>query len=349
MNKFIITSIVSIVSIVLFGSVCHFTDAEPTPIRLEQATPRNHDRLKFPQPYDIGPIIPGLQQGAVPQGFVFWEPQNWFLISYYFEKGRQPSLVAAIDARTGAMVRCLTLVETDGDGHTGHVGGLAVSDNYLWIGSEKLYRVPLANLVAAEPVALLQIEELFRAESTASYVAYADHYVWVGEFVLESDLKDKQNAPHHLQDRNDEDKYAWITGYALDANENITDGKHPTPVVILSVRQKVQGIAFLDGHIILSLSYGRNNDSTLAVYTNPLREQSNQPHQTVTIGDATVPVWFLDAQNQVREIIFPPMTEGITPYGKQLGIICESGAEMYQKGGRAPLDNIIFLDPLTVK
>jgi len=37
------------------------------------------------------------------------------------------------------------------------------------------------------------------------------------------------------------------------------------------------------------------------------------------------------------------MSEGITSVGKRLAVICESGAEEYQKGSRGPLDSVIFL------
>jgi hypothetical protein len=40
------------------------------------------------------------------------------------------------------------------------------------------------------------------------------------------------------------------------------------------------------------------------------------------------------------------MSEGVTPCGKRLAVICESGAAKYQKGGLGPLDSIIFLTPL---
>ena len=32
-------------------------------------------------------------------------------------------------------------------------------------------------------------------------------------------------------------------------------------------------------------------------------------------------------------------------YGKRLAVICESGAEKYQKGGHGPLDSVIFFAP----
>ena len=321
--------------------------ALPELVKLQQAAPRAHPRLNLPPEHSVGPTIPGLTggQGAIPQGLAYWEQQNWLLISCDFRQADHPSVVVAIDATTGTMMRCLTLVEEGGQAHTGHVGGLAVSDKYLWVGSGHLYRAPLAAIAAAQPVAHLTLRRQFPAACTASYVAFHDRRVWVGEFVSQAD--GIRGAPAHvLKDRNGIRKYAWVAGYAVDANEDgAGEGELPTPVAILSVRQKVQGLAFLGDSILLSTSYGRRNDSTLAAYANPLQEQ---PHGTAQVMGVKVPVWFLDGRNRQWEIDdFPPLSEGVTPFGPRFGVICESGAEAYLKGGRGPLDSVIFLTPPT--
>jgi hypothetical protein len=43
------------------------------------------------------------------------------------------------------------------------------------------------------------------------------------------------------------------------------------------------------------------------------------------------------------------MSEGISVAGKRLGVVCELSAQKYQKGGRGPLDSVIFLAPLAWK
>ena len=55
----------------------------PTPVRLEQAAARSRAKLKLPRGRAVGPTIPGLRQGAVPQGLAYWKKQNWLLISCY--------------------------------------------------------------------------------------------------------------------------------------------------------------------------------------------------------------------------------------------------------------------------
>src|SRR3954466_14033190 len=106
--------------------------ALPALVNLKQGEPRAHHKLKLPPKHSVGPTIPGLAQGATPQGLAYWEhdQQKWFLISCYFHQEGHPSVVVALDAGTGKMLRCLTLVEPGGKAHTKHVGGLAVSDKY---------------------------------------------------------------------------------------------------------------------------------------------------------------------------------------------------------------------------
>src|ERR1043165_8185682 len=248
----------------------------PKPIDLKQTPARSRAKLRLPKGHSVGPAIPGLKQGANPQGLAFWQQQNWFLISCYFdhkegESPRKPSVVVAIDAQTRKVVRSLTLLEASGKGHTGHVGGVAVSDTYLWVGSGKLYRVPLADILAAKKVDYLRLQKPFQAETNASYVAYHNKRVWVGEFVSIKDPKFKGKPAHYVKDRSGEQKHAWIRGYALDADENLATvaGNKPVPPVVLSVRDHVQGLAFQQGNIILSTSYGRTKDSHLVVHKTP--------------------------------------------------------------------------------
>lgn len=321
--------------------------AQPVPklprlVDLKQAGVRPHPKLALPR-HAVGPTVPGLRQGAVPQGLAYWEKHDWFLISHDFEEKANTSVVTAVHAKTGRLERCLTLVEADGKPHTGHVGGLAVSDAYLWVGSGKLYRAPLAAVEAAAPLDHLRLQRAFEAECPASFVAYADKRVWVGEFVSrEHDIEG--NPAHKVKDRKGLQKYAWVAGYALDAAEDLAGaagGKRPPPAAVLSVRQRVQGLAFVGDSIVLSTSYGRKNDSTLAGYANPLREKR---HRTVEVDGKAVPLWFLDGENNEWEEDYPPMSEGVAAYGKRFGLIFESGAEKYQKDSLGPIDSVLVFN-----
>ena len=76
-----------------------FAATPPELIRLEQSVPRYRDGLDLPTGAVVGPTIPGLMQGAIPQGLAFLEPQRWFLISCDFDDDR-PSVLVAIDRKS---------------------------------------------------------------------------------------------------------------------------------------------------------------------------------------------------------------------------------------------------------
>jgi hypothetical protein len=46
----------------------------------------------------------------------------------------------------------------------------------------------------------------------------------------------------------------------------------------------------------------------------------------------------------IKEINFPPMSEGITIIDGKLAVLPESGAEKYQRGGLGPIDHIILMN-----
>lgn len=332
------------VPLLLLTTISAQTGPNPTElVTLTQASPRAHPKLTIPK-HDVGPTVPGLEEGAIPQGLVYWKKRNWFLISHYFENQSKASVLTAVNAATGKLERCLTLVEDDGNLHTGHVGGVAVSDKYVWIGSGKLYRAPMAAVEEAKPLDFLKMQPPIETECWASFVGYHNKKVWVGEFVSrENDIDGRPE--HKLKDRKGVEKYAWIAGYTLNADENM-DGtagnKQPLPTAIISIRQKVQGMAFIGNSIVLSMSYGRKNSSTLASYRNPLSESQ---HRTVHVGGRKVPLWFADGENSEWEKNYPPMSEGICAYDKRFAVVFESGAQKYQKGGLGPIDTILLFNP----
>jgi hypothetical protein len=93
--------------------------------------------------------IPGLENGLVPQGFSYIPDKDWYVISNYFEDG-SPSVLTVVEAATGKYVKTLALSNTDGTPFTGHVGGVAVSRQNVWIASEKyMRRLPVSQIAEA--------------------------------------------------------------------------------------------------------------------------------------------------------------------------------------------------------
>jgi hypothetical protein len=98
----------------------------------------------------------------------------------------------------------------------------------------------------------------------------------VGEFSHGS--KYQTNPFHSIINRDDQHYSAWVKGYHLDETDSFV---RPLPDYILAIPDMIQGLAFLSDRIFISKSYGRNRDSTLIVYADPLKEE---PHSIVNYG-----------------------------------------------------------------
>ena len=279
----------------------------------------------------IGPVIPGLHQGAVPQGLTYDSSSRRVLISHYFEK--LPSCVSILDGQSGRLVSTVALNEPSGKPHNGHAGGIAVAEKSLFVASDgRVLQYELSPFLYDSPPVSLAAKGTRQCETEASFCSATSDLLLVGEFAYGSDYP--TDVSHHLKDRQGVRKYAWVCGYRL------TDplGK---PQCVLSVRQRVQGMCVWKNRVFLSVSYGRRNRSRIVVYRNPIGEPA---HRNVKLRGKTVPLWFLDGENYLGVIDFPPMSEGIVMIDGRLAVLSESGAKRYVSGGRGPLDTILTLD-----
>ncbi|GIP35244.1 lamin tail domain-containing protein [Paenibacillus sp. J2TS4] len=289
---------------------------------------------------ELGPVIPGLMQGLIPQGIAFYEAMDWIIVSYYRDNGK-PSMVSVVDKSTGELVKSLNLYRDETTPYTGHSGGLTVSEKHLWVTSEKsAYAVKLEDLAHSEDGGRLVFSNIIRTETNASFVTYDSGILWVGEF---SRFDFKTEPSHHMRNRQNIEHSAWVAGYRLTSEDmidtsRVVEGTNAAvPDVLLSITDEIQGMAFADGHILLSQSYGRAIESSLHTYQLSLEEA---PHAyTDRFDTGPVPIWFLDGLNKLHTVVMPPMSEGIVESSGNLYILFESGAETY-RDSFYPIDRI---------
>ena len=293
-------------------------------------------------------IVPGLDQKIVPQGMDIWAEQGWVMMSGYFSDTSVSdcSMIVAIDMATGTVAAEYKIKNPDGSNHTGHAGGVAITPKNMFISTgAKLLRIPLSQLVEVGRQGDIRIVEEINVPVRASFCNYSGGYLWVGDFYYGKNYPTDEYR--HMKNNTGKMYYAWSVGYVLDAtadNEIGTtrwhDGmEYATPDVILSIDQKIQGMAVVDSnYIALSQSYGRGNDSKILLYDNVL---STTPHDTFTLNGVSVPLWFLDSKTEARDFSAPPMSEGLAAFDGKLYILFESGAEKYRlDGGKRPTDEI---------
>jgi hypothetical protein len=286
-----------------------------------------------------GPIVPALKQEAIPQGLAYLEEKNWLLVTSYRENGKS-SLLSVIDAETGKLVKAHELYKGANLPYTGHAGGVTVSKQHVWVSSDgNAFWLKKEDLIKADNESKLTFGGSVLTDTRASFTTYSEGVLWVGEYAQGSSYPTSKT--HYMNNRDNKEHKAWTVGYKLDPATDLPKpaaGKDPAvPDYILSIPDMIQGMEVGHDRIILSESYGRNNASALIVHKLPIAEP---PHQTVEIGTAKVPVWFLDSKTKQQEQKAPPMSEGVVTIKGTTHVLFESGAKKYMSSSTYPLDRI---------
>ena len=294
-----------------------------------------------------GVVLPGLTDGEnlVPQGIAYWAEKNWLLVSYYVDKydsaNAGAAVIAALDLNTNQTVGVYKFTKADGSAFTAHMGGIAVGTYNLYYtdGNHGIGYIPLTELTAGtNPISISVRESVSIAGinngAETSYLSMSNGLLWTGNFYN----KDYSKVPGKY--------HSMMYGYEISGTDSASEfaslkaiAADPTYVVAApdSVDQ-IQGVAYRNGQIILSRSYGRKNDSALTIYSCTLDKSSTVDNPTVL-------------SDKIKEVKSLPMSEGITLAGtNMLYNLFESGAAYYRegKGGKAkgsnPTDQVWKVD-----
>lgn len=289
---------------------------------------------------------PGVAEGLIPQGIAYLPQEDWLIFSGYRSDGGHSALIA-VDRATHEVVKEIYLLNVDGSVYTGHAGGVCVTEKNLFISNaSKLYRISLETFRALPAASECAFEEAIPVPVTASYCAYADGILWVGEFQYGGEYK--TDASHKVKSKDGRYK-AWCCGYELVAdteNEIKPDawgGEVITPDYILSTTERIQGMTVKNGEIYLSQSYGRKNASLLWKYADVL---GNQPDAEAQLNGRTLPIWCLDSGVKLGALSAPPMTEGLVTVEDAVMVLFESAAQKYmdpENPSVNPIDRVFRL------
>ena len=293
-------------------------------------------------------LVPGLNEGIVPQGMDVWEEKNWLFISGYFDErtntsGSPSSMVVAVDLKTGNHVGTYCLKNPDGTYSSSHAGGVAITGKNLFISSgSKLHRVPLSQIKKAGAAGTLNIVEQIKVPVKASFCNYSNGVLWVGDW-LDPTKDPDTHEWQHMTNNDGSTYYAGTVGYKLKdtasefSNENwdAATMSYATPDYYFSITQKIQGFTFIGNQIALSKSHD-TSVSHILVYDNVLEKEADT---SVTLNGKSVPVWHLDSGVQVQKYNALPMSEGVTSYNGKLLVLFETGTKKY-KNAKSPTDHV---------
>lgn len=292
-------------------------------------------------------VLPGLTDGEnlVPQGIAYWAANNWLLVSYYVDKydsaNAGAAVIAALDLNTNQTVGVYKFTKADGSAFTAHMGGIAVGTYNLYYtdGNHGIGYIPLTELTAGtNPISISVGESVSIAGinngAETSYLSMSNGLLWTGNFY--NDKYKKIPGKYH----------SMMYGYEISGTDSASEfaslkaiAADPTYVMAApdSVDQ-IQGVAYRNGQIILSRSFGRKNDSALTIYSCTLDKSSTVDNPTVL-------------SDKIKEVKSLPMSEGITLAGtNMLYNLFESGAAYYREGkdkngkGSNPTDQVWKVD-----
>lgn len=289
-------------------------------------------------------LTPGLMQNTVPQGLARSPSDGRIYVSSYSGKSNTPSVVLAMNEE-GLLVAEYLIKNSDGSPFTGHVGGIAVTEQYMYIavGSDGNGAYCLAEFKLSElqryGSSEIKIENTVSVPSGTGFLSYADGILWTGNFYLKGtyDLGSIFNFPTSVDGK----PYGgYAAAYRVDEKSGklSEDAKlgYAKPYYVLAIPDKVQGFAYSGGKIALSISYGRKNDSYISIYkflfenTGKTIKADGVEYKFATLGSA----------NHVKTYTVMPMTEGLAvTKGGNLLVLFESAAIKYSDS-RCPTDYI---------
>lgn len=270
---------------------------------------------------------PGIYDGAILQGYAYDAKNDVYLHTAYMQDGAA-SRIYIVNGKSKHNSRHVNLVCEDGERYTGHVGGIAIYNDIVFIsrdGDHGVFTLSLNEIINAKSGSDIKLDIATRVDCPPSFL-YADGtYLWVGEF--NNDGAYTTIESHHFEVADGEENRAIVCGYLID--ESIPSGlASDVPSKVLSIPNEVQGMAYLNGEWIFSASYGFAH-SHLYFYEDNLNDA---PDSEIEISGTNVPVWFLDNDNLKNDIKLQPMAEGIVAFDDKVYVSFESASLKYLFG-----------------
>lgn len=277
--------------------------------------------------------IPGLDTSFVPQGLSYDENSNNFLVGGYMSDGSK-SRIYCLSQDNNFEAKYITLLK-DGKDFCGHLGGVAVYQNNLFISSDGLVlRANLSDITSATNGAEIAIIDYFTTSNGADSVTVCGNKLYVGEFYKADKYETKHE--HYITINENEINKAISYCYTLDSSKPYGVSS-TTPDYGISVPNQVQGFDFTaTGNIVVSTSYSIP-DSKILIYENVF-DVSNKTN--ITLFDKNFDVYVLSSKNLKKEITAPAMSEEIIIKDNRAYILFESACSKYRFVNRTRTTNV---------
>ncbi len=276
--------------------------------------------------------IPGLNDNFVPQGFCYDEVETQYLISGYDSAGGASSVYIVNDEKDKENIatKRVRLSKSNGEKFTGHVGGIAINGEYVYIANgERIYVFSYSNIKNAknnEKVKYINYKEL-KSENDALRASFVHTYngkLYVGEF--HDGGQYKARSEHNVTTKAGDSKNALMLEYDLNT-EDCQYGIAKDPTRVFAIPDKIQGVCLDGDTIYCSASYGFTFSQ---IYKFDLTQSVNEGEKTV-LGQV-IPLYSLDKVSHIKTYETAPMAEGIVYKNKKLYIMSEFACNKYIMG-----------------
>ncbi|GEM_PF-5089979 len=263
--------------------------------------------------------IPGLTkaENMIPQGMTYWPAKNRVLVSAYDRAKEGYSVVYALDFDSGKYVAEYRLNIVN------HVGGIAVSGEYLYIATGKSISYVSLSLIEEKEAELggafdieiegkksLSTNKFLGKNASVSYLSCSEGVLWAGNFFYNKKPDDYQPISEDINSR--------LVGIELSSLEEFKKCSSPTYTINIEKDDPdevnaIQGATYADGILYLGCSYGTRADSQLYVGRLTLT-----PNSVITVSSSD----FVEYKNL-------PMSEGLFVKDGSLYCLYESAANKY--------------------
>ena len=268
--------------------------------------------------------IPELEKDYVPQGFCYIDSLDMFAITYYSDDDIN-SIVVLIDAKSGERTKTVKLCYADETPCMAHVGGVAdIGDSLIISTGKSVRRLRIDDILSTGDYGYVYFCGQLKTNMQASYVCSYENYLFVGQFYsYKPDGSYDTPVEQRIYTPNGRRNYAMCEKYDLSDIDKVFEDGTAEPLMVISMPNSVQGIAFDGETFVTSSSYTFNNASKIRYYN------LTESEQVFNMNGVNTPLYFLEEKDALKTVKVPPMSEGIDYYNGRIAGVFESGASKF--------------------
>ena len=241
-------------------------------------------------------IINGMDDDYVPQGLAIYEDSKIILQTSYNAKGKVSKLYLT-DMNTNSLIKELDLYLPTNEPNTGHVSGLALSQDKIWISNNYLLEEYNLDEILTTTDSKIIAKKEYKLKNRGDFCFYKNGILWIGDFYLYPIYRVPNNKP-------------LLLGYEVSQDIDFDN-----PTYKIEIPALVQGMTMDDNNnFIFSRSYSNFLNSRIAIYEN--HTNSSKEYK-------------LSKDSLIKKFTVPPMSEGLVFNNNKLYILFESGSSKY--------------------